>query len=275
MNGYFSFSLLGYDLRLRTKNFIVWSLVSLCLFILIIVMFSNLLSAGLPDFASDMLASIPNTVSGDAKNGDLPDFKDFGVNFGVCMQIMLIVGCVYASYLGASANASSRGDNDITFIYSLPVTRVCTVLTSFVAQFVILVFYNLVVLIISLGVLYSNNKMSYLGKILLAVAAFLLIELIYLSVSFLLSTFMNSSSQSSSISAVVVTITVLFGLIGSLSPALKILTFLSPYTYVSVYAIVSGGSRMFFVGIAAGVLITLVSLVISCARYEKIDFLLD
>lgn len=275
MNGYFSFPLLGYNLRLRTKNFLLWSLVSLCLFILIIVMFSNLLSAGLPDFVSDMLASIPATVSGDQSAGELPDFKDFGVNFGVCMQLMLIVGCVYASYLGASANTASRGDNDITFIYSLPVTRVCTVLTSFVAQFVVLIFYNVVVLVISLGVLYSNNKMSYLGKIILAVVAFLLIELIYLSVSFLLSTFMNSSSQSSSISAVIVTVTVLFGLIGSMSPALKVLKFLSPYTYVSVYAIVSGGSRMFYVGIAAGILIALISLVVSCARYEKIDFLLD
>lgn len=275
MNGYFSLPLLGYNLRLRTKNFLLWSLVSLCLFILIIVMFSNLLSAGLPDFVSDMLASIPATVSGDSSSENLPDFKDFGVNFGVCMQIMLIVGCVYASYLGASANTASRGDNDITFIYSLPVTRVCTVLTSFVAQFVVLIFYNVVVLVISLGVLYSNNKMSYLGKIILAVVAFLLIELIYLSVSFLLSTFMNSSSQSSSISAVIVTVTVLFGLIGSMSPALKVLKFLSPYTYVSVYAIVSGGSRMFYVGIAAGILIALISLVVSCARYEKIDFLLD
>ncbi len=275
MNGYFSFPLLGYNLKLRTKNLAVWSIVSLCLFILIIVMFSNLLSAGLPEFVGDMLASVPTSVASDGSIAELPDFKDFGVNFGVCLQIMLVVGCVYASYLGASANSNSRGDTDITFIYSLPVSRVCTVLTSFVAQFFVLFFYNIIVLVISVGVLYSNNKMSYLGKIILAVAAFLLIELIYLSVAFLLSTFMNNSSQASSISAVIVTVTVLFGLIGSLSPSLKVLKFLSPYTYISVYAIVSGGSRMFFIGIVAGILIALISLVISCARYEKIDFLLD
>ena len=275
MNSFFSFPLLSYDLKARTHNFLIWALISLCLFILIIVMFSNLLSAGLPDFLNDMLASIPSSVSNGSHKTELPNFKDFGVNLGVCMQMMLIVGCVYASYLGASANTGSRGDSDITFIYSMPVTRLCTVMTSFIAQFVTLFCYNIIVILISIGVLYSNNKMSYLPKVLIAVAAFLLIELVYLSISFLLSTFMNSSSQASSISAVMVTVTVLFGLIGSFAPSLKIIKILSPYTYISVYAILSGGSRMFFVGIVAGVLITIVSLVLSCARYEKIDFLLD
>lgn len=274
MNGFFSLPLLGYNLKSRMRNFLIWSIISLCLFILTIVMFTNLLNAGLPDFLSDMLASFP-TSPGEDKSVLLPDFKDFGVNYGVCMQIMLIVGCVYASYLGASANTGSRGDSDITFIYSLPVTRVCTVVTSFFAQFVTLFFYNIIVLLVSLAVLYSNNKMNYLGKILLAVAAFWLIELIYLSIAFLLSTFMNNSSQASSISAVVVTVTVMFGLIGSLAQSLKLLKALSPYTYVSVYAIVSGGERMFYIGIAAGLLITIISVVLSCIRYEKIDFLLD
>lgn len=272
MNGFFSPALLSYNLKSRMRNFLVWSTISLCLFILIIVMFTNLLNAGLPDFLADMLASFP-TASGEDKSVLLPDFKDFGVNIGVCLQIMLIVGCIYASYLGASASTGGKGD--ITFIYSLPVTRVCTVLTSFFAQIVTLFCYNIIVLLVSLAVLYSNNKMSYLGKIILAVMGFLLVELVYLSIAFLLSTFMDNSSQASSISAVVVTVTVIFGLIGSMANSLSLLKALSPYTYVSVYAIVSGGNRMFYVGIAAGLLITIISVVLSCVRYEKIDFILD
>lgn len=274
MNGYFSMPLLGYNIKSRGRNLLIWSVISLGLFILIIVMFTNLLNAGLPDFLGDMLASFP-TALGEDKSVILPDFKDFGVNYGVCMQIMLIVGCVYASYLGASANSGGRGDSDITFIYSLPVTRVCTVLTSYFAQIVILFFYNIIVLLVSLAVLYSNNKMHYLGKIILAAAAFLLIEIVYLSISFLLSTFMNNSSQASSISAVVVTVTVIFGIIGSMAKSLKLMKALSPYSYVSVYSIVSGGESMFYLGIAAGLLIALISVVLSCVRYEKIDFLLD
>lgn len=275
MNDYFSIPLLGYKLRGRTKNFLVWSTISLCLFILIIVMFSNLLSAGLPDFVSDMMASIPGSVSGSSGGVTTPDFKDFGVNFGVCMQLMLIVGCVYASYLGASANTNGRGDSDITFVYSLPVSRMCAVLTSFVSQLAVLFFYNIVVALVAIAVLYSNNKMNFIGRVFLAVGAFLLIEIIYLAISFLLATFMNSGSQASSISAVVVTVTVLFGIIGSLSTALSVLKILSPYTYISVFGIISGESRMYVVGIAAGLLITVVSLVISCARYTKIDLTLD
>lgn len=275
MNEIFSMPLLGYKLRGRTKNFLVWSTISLCLFILIIVMFSNLLSAGLPDFVSDMMASMPGAVSGTNKIVETPDFKDFGVNFGVCMQLMLIVGCVYASYLGASANTNGRGDNDVTFVYSLPVSRICAVLTGFAAQIAVLFFYNLVVAVVAVAVLYSNNKMSFLGKVFLAVAAFFLIEIIYLSISFLLATFMNSGSQASSISAVVVTVTILFGIIGSLSSALSVMKILSPYTYVSVFAIISGESRLYIIGIAAGVLITAASLVISCMRYNRIDLIMD
>lgn len=275
MNGYFSFPLLSYNLKSRTKNFIIWALVSLCLFILIVVMFTNLLNAGLPDFINDMLASMPTSVSGGNEVGTLPDFTDFGVNFGVCMQLMLIVGCIYASYLGASANSGSRGESDITFIYSMPLSRPCTVLTSFFAQLITLVFHNAIVLLVSLAVLYSNHKMMYIGRVLLAIAAFLLIEAIYLSLSFLFSTFMNNSSQAASISAVFVTITVVFSLIGSLSPALKLLTFLSPYSYISVSSIIVGESRLYLIGIAAGILISLLSVAISCIRYEKIDLLLD
>ncbi len=275
MNEYFSMPMMGYKLRGRTKNFLVWSTISLCVFILIIVMFSNLLSAGLPDFISDMMASMPGLSSDSGAIVETPDFKDFGVNFGVCMQLMLIVGCIYASYLGASANTNGRGDNDITFIYSLPVSRTCAVLTSYAAQIATLFFYNIVVALVSVAVLYSNNKMAYLGKVGLAVAAFFLIEIIYLSMSFLLATFMNSGSQASSISAVVVTVTVLFGLIGSMSKSLSVLKLLSPYTYVSVFAIITGESRLYLVGIAAGVLITIVSLVISCVRYSSIDLILD
>ena len=198
MNEYFSMPMMGYKLRGRTKNFLVWSTISLCLFILIIVMFSNLLSAGLPDFVSDMMASIPGLQSESGAVVQTPDFKDFGVNFGVCMQLMLIVGCIYASYLGASANTNGRGDNDITFIYSLPVSRTCAVLTSYAAQIATLFFHNIVVALVSVAVLYSNNKMTYLPKVGLAIAAFFLIEIIYLSISFLLATFMNSGSQASS-----------------------------------------------------------------------------
>ena len=275
MSEYLSMPLLGYDLKARTKNFVVWTIISVCLFILIVVMFTNLLNAGLPEFVSDMLSSVPTSVSGGDQPGQLPDFKDFGVNLGVCMQLMLIVGCVYASYLGASANTGSRGDNDITFVYSMPVTRICTVLTSYVAQVVILLFYNIAVFVVSLGVLYSNHKMNFVGKIAFAVLAFMLIEIIYLSISFLLATFMNTSSQAASISAVIVAITVLFGLVGSMSPALNALTFLSPYKYISVYSIVSGGSSMFFIGIIAGVVMSIISIMLSCARYNKIDFILD
>ncbi len=275
MNEYFSMPMLGYKLRGRTKNFLVWSTISLCLFILIIVMFSNLLSAGLPDFVTDMVASMPGAVSGEAGAVNTPDFKDFGVNFGVCMQLMLIVGCIYASYLGASANTNGRGDSDITFIYSLPVSRVCAVLTSFAAQIATLFFHNIVVALVGVAVLYSNNKMDYIGRVFLAVGAFFLIEIIYLAISFLLATFMNSGSQASSISAVVVTVTVLFGIIGSMADTLGALKILSPYTYISVFGIISGESRMYVLGIAAGLLMAVVSLVISVVRYDRIDLILD
>ncbi len=275
MGDYFSFALLGYKLKSRARTFVIWSVISLCLFIMIIVMFSNLLSAGVPDIINDMMASMPGAVTGSASESQALNFKDFGVNFGVCMQIMLIVGCIFASYLGASAVVGNRGDNDINFVFSMPVSRVGAVLTSYTAQAVVLFCYNIVVMLVSLAVLYSNNKMNYLVKVFLAVAAFLLIEIIYLSISFMLSTFMNSGSQASSISAVVVTITVMFGLLGSLSKSLGIMKILSPYMYVSVFAIIAGESRLYLIGISAGILMAIVSLVVSCVRYDKIDLILD
>lgn len=275
MNEYFSFTLLGYKLRSRTKNFLIWTTISLCFFILIVVMFSNLLSAGLPEFIRDMANSMPGAVTGTGGNQESIDFNDFGVNFGVCLQIMLIVGCVYASYLGASANTNGRGDSDVTFVYSLPISRTCAVLTGFIAQFVTLFFHNIVVALMSIAVLYSNNKMTFLGKVLLAIGAFLLIEIIYLAISFLLATFMNSGSQASSISAVVVTITILFGILGSMAKSLGLLKILSPYSYISIFGIITGESRLYVIGIAAGLLMTVVSLVLSCVRYDQIDLIMD
>ena len=214
-------------------------------------------------------------LTGSAEQQETMDFRDFGVNFGVCMQIMLVVGCVYASYLGASANTNGRGDSDVCFVYSLPVSRICAVLTSFAAQLITLFLHNIVVFLVSTAVLFSNNKMTYLSKVLLAVGAFFLIEIIYLAVSFLLATFMNSGSQASSISAVVVTITILFGVLGSMAKTLAILKIFSPYSYISVFGIITGESRLYVVGIAAGLLMTVISLVLSCSRYNQIDLILD
>lgn len=276
MKGYFSLPLLRYNLKSRTKSFIVWSVASLCIFILIVVMFMNLLSSGLPDIVSNMLQSVPTSVSGEGGAAATPDFTDFGINFGACMQVMLIVGCVYACYLGASANSNGHGgDSDITFIYSMPISRMGAVITSFASQFITLAGYNIIVLLVSAAVMYSNNKADYLPEVLLAIGAFLLIQTVYMSLGFLFSTFMSSSTQASSVTAVTVAVTVLFGLVGSLATTLKPLTFLSPYKYISVYSIISGQEQMFFIGIVASILITIAALSVSCVRYDKKDFLLD
>lgn len=275
MNGYFSLPLFGYNLKSRMKNFIVWSLISLCLFILVVVLFMNFLNAGVPDLVSEMISSMQSSIYGDSSSTSV-DFKDFGVNLGICMQIILIIGCVYACYLGASATSNGHGsDNDITFIYSMPVSRVCSVLTSYASQLVALFFYNIIMLLVSVAVLYSNNEFGYFGRILLAIASYMLIETVYMSLSFMFSTFMSSGSQASSVSAVTVSVTVLFGFIGSLSPFLKPLTFFSPYTYISVYSIISGGDNVFFFGIVASILLIVASLAIGSVRYDKKDFLLD
>lgn len=274
MNEYFSLPLLGYNLKSRIKNFIIWLVMTLCLFILIVVMFMNFLTSGLPSFLGNMLTSMPSSLPEGMVTTSL-NLADFGTSFGICMQLVLIVSCVYASYLGASANSNGRGDSDITFVYSLPVTRTCTVFTSYAAQVVTLFFYNIFIFLISFAVLYSNSKLDFLPRLLLALAAFLLIELVYLSLCFMLSTFMSSISQASSVTAVTVAITVLIGLIGSMSPMLKALKVLSPYTYLNVYAIISGNSVPFFFGIVASIIIIIASIAISCVRYDKIDFLLD
>ena len=77
------------------------------------------------------------------------------------------------------------------------------------------------------------------------------------------------------ITAVVVTITILFGVLGSMAKTLAILKIFSPYSYISVFGIITGESRLYVVGIAAGLLMTVISLVLSCSRYNQIDLILD
>ncbi len=276
MSGYFSFPLLSYSLRSRTRSFIVWSIITLCIFIFIIVMFTNMLDAGLPDFINDMLSSIPSSVTGSSDSSvSLPDFTDFSVNFGACMQIMLIVGCIYACSLGASANSNSHGDSDITFIYAQPVSRLATVLSSYAAQLVTLFCYDVVVYIVAFAMLYANNRLSYMGVLTLAMLAYFFMEAVYLSITFLFSTFMSSGTQAASVAALTITATLLFGLLGVLASSLSFFKYLSPYTYVSVYSIITGGGSSYFAGIVVGFVIIIAAVVVSCIRYEKIDFLLE
>lgn len=254
----------------------MWSLITLCIFIFIIVMFSNMLDAGLPEFISDMLSSIPSSVTGSSDSSlSLPDFTDFSVNFGACMQIMLIVACVYACSLGASANSNSHGDSDITFIYAQPVSRLCTVLTSYAAQLVTLFCYNVVVYIVAFAMLYANNKLSFMGALTVAMLAYLFVEAVYLSITFLFSTFMSSGTQAASVAALTIVVTLLFALLGVLASSLSFFKYLSPYTYISVYSVISGGGGSYFAGIVIGFIVIIATVAVSCIRYEKIDFLLE
>lgn len=266
----FESSIFVKSLRQGLLGLFLWMVLSGGLIILLLYCFHQIAGSAFSEILNDMLRAFPEGMRSQFGLGAFLDFSSFRNYFSVAMQIMLLIGCIFASYLGTSSIIRFESDHSAAFIQALPVSRASVVLSKLVSQLCLLVIYNLFIFLIaaqaSMG--YVPDMGSFIGEILQVFFSFLAVEAVYLGLGILLSAFLTHLSQAAAAAFMLFIATMLFGVIGGAFQEMNWLIPFSPYYYTAVYPLMESGAYVsggLLAGCAASLL---VCAAIACAWYS-------
>ena len=269
----FESSIFAKGLRQGLLSLFLWMVLSGGLLTLLLFCFNQVADSNFSDTLNDMLQAFPEQLRSQFGLDTFPDFSSFRNYFSISMQVMLAVGCIYASYLGTSSIVRYESDHSIVFVQALPVSRVSIVLSKLLSQLSLLAIYNLFVFLIAGQV--SMGHVQDMGSFWLAMLqvffSFLAVEAVYLGLGTLLSTFLTHVSQAAASAFMLFIATMLFGILGGVVPAISFLTPLSPYHHTAVYPMMEAGAYVsggLLAGCAAALI---VCAALACAWYSRRD----
>ena len=267
---FFESSIFVKSLRQGLLSLFLWMVLSGGLLILLLYCFHQIAGSDFSEILNDMLQAFPEGMRSQFGLGAFLHFSSFRNYFSVTMQIMLLIGCIFASYLGTTSIVRFASDHSTAFIQALPVSRASVVLSKLASQLCLLVFYNVFVFLIaaqaSMG--YVPDMGIFMGEILQVFLSFLAVEAVYLGLGIFLSAFLTHISQAAAAAFMLFIATMLFGVMGGAFQELHWLVPLSPYYYMAVYPLMESGSFVsggLLAGCAAALL---VCAALACAWYS-------
>ncbi|MGX6980256.1 ABC transporter permease subunit [Vagococcus elongatus] len=245
--------------RLNKKSLFIWMTVMGLLIVLFMAMFPSMQSKGIKELLDSQLDSLPqNMLVAFNLDSKLRLTNPIGY-FSYVMQYLFIGSCIYSAMLGSACLIKEESEGTIEFLLSQPVSRSSIALQKFLTNFVILLIFWLVLAAASLGsiILFDTTEMDF-GEIFkdvgLVFSKEFLILLFFLSMGFLLSTLIKSSSQSVSLSLGLVLLLYLLGILGDLQEKLSFLKAISPVNQGIPNNILGGNdSNAFWLILSAGV----------------------
>lgn len=235
MNNVFSPHLFEYNLRGRVKGLAIWFVSAACTLAFMVLLASLIIKSGMPDFVGEMLTALPDELSQNFKLESLPSFGDYRVDLGLCLQALMILGSIYACYLGISSIKTSEDDGTLIFAYSQGLSRVCIVITHYIVCAVVLILFNAGLFCLSMWIGLSNHVPELLAIIMHSFVAMLITELLYMAVGILISTFMRDITRCASTAMGIFLLTFFMGTFGYYTDTLSFLKVLGPYHYYSPY----------------------------------------
>jgi ABC-2 type transport system permease protein len=245
------------------------------LLLLTLFFYPNVAQSGLKEAMQEMMQAFPAEMLQRFGLNNIPDFSDYHHYLAAAMQIQLLIGCMFASYLGASSLIRFESDHSMIFLYSHPISRFSIVYNKLICQLCLMTLYNIGIFLIVY--LMSAAFVAETGLFLLLVLrvffAFWLVHLLYLCAGFFFSSCLSHSSQCSSIAFLLFLFSLLFGLLSGLVPGFGFLRFLSPYFYFQVYPLLMG-DPMALSYILVCLLVSLGSVAACAFRYQRKDFYL-
>lgn len=271
MSTVFSPHLFEYNLRGKIKGLILWCLSTACTLILFMLLFSLIIKSGVPSFVSEMLTALPKGMMQNFYFETLPSLGDYSVDVGICLQVIMMIGCIYACHLGVSSIALSENDGTLIFACSQGLNRVSIIITHFIVNLFTIILYNVIIFCVSLWIGMSNNIPELKDLIITSFCAMLIIEVVFIAIGMVASTFIKDLSGMSSISFGLFLFAFLFGTLGYYTDSLSFLKVIGPYHYYSPYMFTTTGAELSTDKIVLSTIMVVLSLVIVVARLAKRD----
>jgi ABC-2 type transport system permease protein len=242
MNQFFIPALYRKSVKSGVLGLLIWFLVLGGVFSLALLLFPKIATSGMSQTLADVMQAFPKELLDEFHLDKIPDFRDYVFYFSLCAQGLLILGGLYASYLGAVSLVRLQSDHSVVLVYSQPVGRAGIVTSQFCAGATLLVcFYTgLFALAFYTSAGFVDRLGEFAGRLALLMLAQLLVGLIYYSVGFLFSAFLSHRAQSPAMALGLLLTTLLFGIMGGAMDGLEWMEYAAPYRYFSVNGLLSG-----------------------------------
>ena len=267
------------EFRRSVPSLILWCLISGGLLVLALFSFGQVVQTDFPQRLEEVLSAFPEEVLEAFHLHRLPEFAEFFTYFASICHSIFVIGCLYACYRGCRAMVKLESHQSIVLIYAQPISRASILLSSFASQALVLFIYNLVLW----GASYSmsvfqltGNDSGFSGVSLLLYFAYWLVQIMYLSIGYLISVFLSHSSQASAAAFAVLLVSLLLGIAGGAVPSLSWMMFLSPFYYLDTSALLQaaagGASYSLGIPITVSLVFTVLFGGLAAVRYYFKDF---
>ena len=275
----FSLPIFTKEFRRSIPSLILWFLVSGGVLAVFLCSFSYVAQTSFSEQLQETLSVFPEEILAEFQLDKLPELSEFSTYFALASHCVFAIGCLYACYRGCRSMVKLESHQGIVLIYAQPISRGSILVSSFLSQVLVLFVYNLGLWSVSYGIAAMQPEFDA-GPFSLACLtlhfAYFMVEVMYLSIGYLLSVFLSHSSQASAAAFAVLLASLLFGIVGGAVPALGWMLFLSPYHYLNTGLIIesalSGAPAGLFPYVLICLIFSLIFGALSCVRYYFKDF---
>ena len=258
------------EIKVNLKNFIVWLLVLVGIFLVVFLMYPSIISSDNIKMIDEMMEIFPEEVL-KAFNMDISSISSaFGwLKTEGFVFVLLIIGC-YSSIYGSNILLKEESDKTIEYLNSLPVSRNKIVISKVISGIIYIISMVLIFGIFNYICLSLSGDFDKKQYILLSITPIFSSLVIYFLCMFL-STFTHKTKKMLGISLGIVFISYILQALSTMSSSVEFLKYFSAFTLSDIRNVIVNVSIN-----PAMVLVTLVLSIIFFAltiiRYNKKEF---
>lgn len=251
------------EFKSTRRSMILWSCIVSGILILFMSFFPSMANSDMVQLMQAKIDAMPKAMLAAFGLSRLPNFTHIIEYFAYIFQFLVLAGAVYAALLGASSLIKEESDGTIEYLYAQPVTR-----TQIVTQKLLSAVGSYVLFLIIIGTFSAilltvmkpekENLMDVIMDMKTIFAGMLLSGLVFLSVSFFISTLLKSAKQ-----ALPLAMGFVFGtwLLGAMSKIVsetvsfaKVFLYFSPLDYTMPSVLIYEGFKPVYLLLSLGLI---------------------
>lgn len=254
------------------KNILVWTIALSVIITVFMSIFPSMETSGMKEMMTTKLETLPQNMLKAFHLNSGPSLVETTGFFAYVFQYIFIAASIFSIMLGNKMLVKEETEGTIEFLYAQPVSRRKIILEKIAATISMLIVFWGVTFLVSIGAsLFFNHGVMTSNEIISGIFQIFITEffvlLFFLSIGFLLSSFLKQVNQG--ISMGLVFIFYLFGIVGDLEDKFSFLKDISPMSQANPAAILEKDTMFGLVGIL--LLISLVCFAVATLIYQRKD----
>lgn len=219
---------------------------------------------------NELVAKMPKAIRGFMGGSDF-DLSQASGYYGVIFSYLLLLAAIHAAMIGSNILAKEERDRTAEFLLVKPVSRYLVVGAKLGASLCSILLLNVVtwgISVVSMKQLGDEESLTL--AITLLMAGMLMIQLLFLSIGFVLSAGLTNAKHASMITTSIVLLTYLLAVGINMADNLNGLAFLTPFKYVDAAGIINGGGLSIAYS-TVSLLVAIILFGLSFVYYKKRD----